>query len=87
MPNDEFHRSYKFRFVTAVRRGAISEKFFFSDTYTIKVCTSWDLNPHCLGGRRNNHKTRISPSDKYPNFGDVTANCRHSMTGKYGLHR
>ena len=41
MRNDEFHQCYKFRFVTAVRRDAISEKVF-SDTYTIKVCTSWD---------------------------------------------
>ena len=85
MRNDEFHRSYKFRFVTAVRRGAISEKK--SDICTIKVCTSWDLNPHCLGGRRKNHNTRISPFDKYPNFGYVTAHYRNRMTGKYGLHR
>ena len=36
MRNYEFHKCYKFRFVTAVRRGAISEKVF-SDTYTIKL--------------------------------------------------
>ena len=32
MRNDEFDKSYKFRFVTAVRRGAISEKYFLIPT-------------------------------------------------------
>ena len=47
-----------------------------------KVGTWWGLNPHCSGGRRCNHITRISPLAKYPNFGGVTAICRGSMTGK-----
>ena len=47
-----------------------------------KAGTWWDLNPHCLGGRRCNHITRISPLAKYPKFGGVTAICRGSMTGK-----
>ena len=48
-----------------------------------KVGTWWDLNPHCSAGRRCNHITRISQLAKYPKFGDVNANCRDSMTGKY----
>ena len=50
-----------------------------------KVGTWWDLNPHCSAGRRCNHITRISQLAKYPKFGDVNANCRDSMTGKYWL--
>ena len=86
MRNDEFHRSYKFRFVTAVRRGAISEKYFFWYLHH-KSLHVMGFEPTLFGRRRNNHNMRISPFDKYPNFGDITANCRHRMTGKYGLHR
>ena len=46
-----------------------------------KVGTWWDLNPHCSGGRRCNHITRIRPLAKCPKLGGVTAICRGSMTG------
>ena len=47
-----------------------------------KIGNWWELNPHCSGGRRCNHITRISPLAKYPKFSGVTAICRGSMTGK-----
>ena len=59
------------------------EKGVFAYTYTPeKVGTWWDLNPHCSGGRRCNHITRIRPLAKCPKLGGVTAICRGSMTGK-----
>ena len=57
-------------------------KVYFLIPTPEKAGTCWDLNPHCLGGRRCNHITRISPLAKYPKFGGVTAICRGSMTGK-----
>ena len=58
------------------------KKVYFLIPTPEKVATWWDLNPHCSGGRRRNHITRISPLAKYPKFGGVTANRRGSMNGK-----
>ena len=63
------------------------EKVYFVIPTPEKAGTWWDLNPHCLGGRRCIHITRISPLAKYPKFGGVTAICRGSMTGKVVLTR
>ena len=77
---DKFH---KFRFVTALHRGSISEKVFSdSDIHTKKDGTCWDLNPRCSGGRRYNCITRINTFAKYAKFGGVTARSRGGMTGK-----
>ena len=79
--NDGFDKFHKFRFVTAVHCGAISEKVF-ADTHTEKVVTCWDLNPCCSSGRRYNCITRISLFPKYHKLSGVTANCRGSMNWK-----
>ena len=58
------------------------KKVYFLIPTPEKFGTWWDLNPHCSGGWRCNHITRISPLAKYPKFSGVTAICRGSMTGK-----
>ena len=54
----------------------------FSYANTEKFGTSWDLNPHCSGGRSHHHITHINPFAKYAKFGGVTARSRGGMTGK-----
>ena len=72
MRNDEFDKSYKFSFRYCYASRCNQWKVF-SDTYTIKVCTSWDLSPHCSGGRNHHHITHINPFAKYQKFGGVNA--------------
>ena len=64
-----------------MHRSASGEKVF-SYAYTEKCGTSWDLNPHCSGGRSHHHITHINPFAKYPKLGGVTASSRGGMTGK-----
>ena len=39
----------------------LEKKVYFLIPTPEKFGTWWNLNPHCLGGRRFNHITRISP--------------------------
>ena len=64
------------------RKKVFSLMVYFLIPTPEKFGTWWDLNPHCLGGWRYNHITRIKPFAKYPNFGDVTDRSRSGMAGK-----
>ena len=81
MRNYMFPKYHKFCVGTVKHRSASGEKVF-SYAYTEKFGTSWDLNPHCSGGRSHHHITHINPFAKYPKFGGVTVSSRGGMTGK-----
>ena len=75
MRNDGFDKSHKFRFVAAVRRGAISGNFFMIPAP--KMFDSGRSRTHDVGtGQFLRDITRNSPLTKYPKFDGDTANHR-----------